>query len=79
MVTKREKPAASGRATRTLSGSHGSGGDRPRKMRRRKDETYLAFLVRLGDSLPEETVARLPADGSEELDHYIYGTPKRAT
>jgi Arc/MetJ-type ribon-helix-helix transcriptional regulator len=28
-------------------------------------------------SIPEEEWARLPADGAEQHDHYIYGTPKR--
>lgn len=30
-------------------------------------------------SLPEEEWAKLPTDGSEQLDHYIYGSPKRRT
>ena len=27
--------------------------------------------------LPKHVLDRLPADGAEEHDHYIYGTPKR--
>ena len=27
--------------------------------------------------LPPEDLARLPVDGAEQHDHYIYGTPKR--
>lgn len=27
--------------------------------------------------LPEEVRARLPKDGAEEHDHYLYGTPRR--
>lgn len=27
--------------------------------------------------LPEEEIAKLPTDGAEQHDHYIYGTPKR--
>jgi predicted DNA-binding antitoxin AbrB/MazE fold protein len=30
-----------------------------------------------GRALPQETLARLPADGASQHDHYIYGTPKR--
>ena len=30
-------------------------------------------------SIPEEEWAKLPIDGSEQLDHYIYGSPKRPT
>jgi len=28
-------------------------------------------------SIPEEEWAKLPIDGAEQHDHYIYGTPKR--
>ncbi len=28
-------------------------------------------------SIPNEEWARLPVDGAEQHDHYIYGTPKR--
>jgi hypothetical protein len=28
-------------------------------------------------SVPAEEWAKLPADGAEQHDHYIYGTPKR--
>lgn len=27
--------------------------------------------------IPDEEFDRMPADSSEQLDHYIYGTPKR--
>ncbi len=30
-------------------------------------------------SVPEEEWAKLPIDGAEQHDHYIYGTPKRPT
>ena len=30
-------------------------------------------------SIPEEEWAKLPVDGAEQHDHYIYGTPKRPT
>jgi Arc/MetJ-type ribon-helix-helix transcriptional regulator len=29
--------------------------------------------------IPEEEWAKLPTDGAEQHDHYIYGTPKRPT
>ena len=32
----------------------------------------------LRESIPEEEWAKLPVDGAEQLDHYIYGSPKRA-
>lgn len=28
--------------------------------------------------IPEEVRAKLPADGADQHDHYIYGVPKRA-
>jgi predicted DNA-binding antitoxin AbrB/MazE fold protein len=34
-------------------------------------------LIAIGNSLPEEVLARLPRDGASQHDHYIYGTPKR--
>ena len=33
----------------------------------------------LRKSIPEEEWAKLPSDGAEQLDHYIYGSPKRPT
>lgn len=29
--------------------------------------------------VPGEVFDRMPTDGSQQLDHYIYGTPKRPT
>ncbi len=28
-------------------------------------------------AVPDEVFERIPADSSEQLDHYLYGTPKR--
>jgi Arc/MetJ-type ribon-helix-helix transcriptional regulator len=33
----------------------------------------------LRKSIPEEEWAKLPTDGARQLDHYIYGSPKRPT
>ena len=33
----------------------------------------------LRKSIPEGEWAELPVDGAEQLDHYIYGSPKRPT
>ena len=30
-------------------------------------------------SIPEEEWAKLPVDGAEQHDHYLYGVPKRPT
>ncbi len=34
-------------------------------------------IVELMQDVPEEEWASLPSDGSENLDHYLYGAPKR--
>lgn len=36
-------------------------------------ELFDAFIK----DIPEEELAKLPKDGAEQHDHYIYGTPKR--
>ena len=33
----------------------------------------------LRKSIPPEEFAKLPKDGAEQLDHYLYGSPKRPT
>jgi hypothetical protein len=75
MVTKREKPKS--KPTRRRSPAREGAAKAWRPPRRRKDEPHLLYLARLGDALPDDTVARLPIDGSEQLDHYVYGTAKR--
>jgi Arc/MetJ-type ribon-helix-helix transcriptional regulator len=34
-------------------------------------------IAEIAASVPEEEWAKLPVDGAEQHDHYIYGTPKR--
>ena len=29
------------------------------------------------EAIPEEEFEKLPVDGSAQIDHYVYGTPKR--
>ena len=36
-------------------------------------------LYEIGQSLPEEERARFPPDASENVDHYLYGAPKRTS
>lgn len=31
----------------------------------------------LGAQIPEEELAKMPTDGSEQHDHYLYGSPKK--
>ncbi len=51
--------------------------DRPATSPRRKPLWERAAELRR--SIPEEEWAKLPVDGAEQLDHYIYGSPKRPT
>ncbi len=34
-------------------------------------------VLHIMGQIPDTELDRLPADGAEQLDHYIYGTPKR--
>jgi hypothetical protein len=34
-------------------------------------------IIERSAAIPDEEWAKLPADGAEQHDHYIYGTPKR--
>jgi len=34
-------------------------------------------LAQLGDEVPSEEWAKLPPDLTDQLDHYLYGTPRR--
>jgi Arc/MetJ-type ribon-helix-helix transcriptional regulator len=34
-------------------------------------------FAEIAASIPDEEWAKLPVDGAEQHDHYIYGTPKR--
>jgi hypothetical protein len=33
----------------------------------------------LGSQIPEEEIAKLPSDGAERLDHYLYGATQQET
>ena len=35
------------------------------------------LLANLGASIPPEEVAKLPTDLARNVDHYLYGAPKR--
>jgi Arc/MetJ-type ribon-helix-helix transcriptional regulator len=45
--------------------------------KRRKPIWERAEEIRRG--VPDEEWAKLPTDGAEQLDHYIYGSPRRPT
>lgn len=39
-------------------------------------ESVLELAAKFAADIPKEELARLPHDGAEQHDHYIYGTPK---
>lgn len=44
---------------------------------KRPDRPVWQLVEELLESIPKEVLDQLPTDGSEQHDHYIYGTPKR--
>ena len=36
-----------------------------------------AKIRQIWSDMPEDVRAKLPADGASEVDHYVYGLPKR--
>ncbi len=46
---------------------------------RQPPKTLLETIEEMTATVPESEWKRLPVDGSAQLDHYIYGTPKRPT
>ncbi|MCZ7645334.1 MAG: SAM-dependent methyltransferase [Planctomycetota bacterium] len=41
------------------------------------DRPIWERMAELAAALPEEAIADLPTDGASQLDHYLYGAPKR--
>jgi hypothetical protein len=41
------------------------------------DRPIWERIASLAAALPEEVIAGLPTDGASQLDHYLYGAPKR--
>jgi Arc/MetJ-type ribon-helix-helix transcriptional regulator len=42
-----------------------------------KHKPIWEVVDELRKSVPPEEFAKLPKDGAEQLDHYLYGSPKR--
>jgi Arc/MetJ-type ribon-helix-helix transcriptional regulator len=42
-------------------------------------QSILEMVDELRRSVPPEEFAKLPRDGARQLDHYLYGAPKRPT
>jgi len=41
-------------------------------------EALLKKAEELSSAIPDEEWAKLPEDGSVNIDHYLYGAPKRS-
>ena len=42
-----------------------------------KKQTLLEKLVVISSRVPDEVWEKVPANGAENIDHYLYGSPKR--
>ena len=43
-----------------------------------RDERTVSEMIReIVGEVPPEELAKLPRDGSSQIDHYVYGLPKR--
>jgi hypothetical protein len=53
----------------------------PVKPKAAKKQTAVAYLLasakRIAKEAPTAQLKKLPKDGAENLDHYLYGAPKR--
>ena len=45
--------------------------------RKRPEQPLWQMAEEILKDIPPEDLARMPTDGAEQHDHYIYGTPKR--
>lgn len=43
-----------------------------------KRKTLLEKIEERANNLSDETLEKLPVDGAENLDHYLYGSPKKS-
>ena len=42
------------------------------------DRPFIEKWIEFGKSIPEEELAKFPTDFAENMDHYLYGSPKRS-
>lgn len=47
--------------------------------RKRVDRPVWQMVEELLKDIPVEDLERMPTDGAEQHDHYIYGTPKKTS
>ena len=75
MVTK---PQAGRSLTKTLSVPH-SGGATPkaRLPRQKAGQPLWAYIVALGESIPDQVLDEIPADLASNHHHYLHGSSKQ--
>lgn len=39
--------------------------------------TFLDIVKEIEETIPDDVLAKLPIDGAENHDHYLYGAPKK--
>jgi hypothetical protein len=47
------------------------------KRSKRRRPTLTEEIIAIGMQVPDDELEKLPRDGAENLDHYLYGAPKR--
>ena len=41
------------------------------------EKPFWQIAVEIGQSIPDDELAKLPRDGARNLDHYLYGAPRQ--
>ena len=77
MVAHRTNPETHSAARRPSRSKRPRAARTPAIPKRKPGEEVHDYLVRLGNSIPEEELANFPIDGAANHDHYIYGAPKQ--
>lgn len=42
-----------------------------------RPRTLLEIVKEIEETIPDDVLAKLPLDGAENHDHYLYGAPKK--
>jgi hypothetical protein len=66
-----------GKLKRIVSVKHLQVKPAPEKRPVKESKPFWQWIVELGESIPAEEWAKVPTDGAKNLDHYLYGHPKK--
>ena len=64
-------------STHKDSPAKSDGRERPGAKGAEESRTFWDDLADIGRAIPDEELARHPRDGARNLEHYLYGAPKR--